>query len=87
MFHFYLSARPIPRKPVIDVVKRVGRPSSKEFRCSECGLEVQADRNGAVNIKERGLDKLDIEPLSKSGASLAMPETPEPDINLARAKQ
>ncbi|OKY77644.1 MAG: hypothetical protein BTN85_0112 [Candidatus Methanohalarchaeum thermophilum] len=50
-------------------------------------MEIPADCNGAVNIKERGLDKFDIEPLSKPGASLAMPETPEPDINYAEAEE
>lgn len=63
--------------------EKVGRPSSKEFKCSNCGLVMHADRNGAINIKERGLDKLEIEPMSESGASLAMPKTPEPDINYA----
>lgn len=63
---------------------REGRPSTKQFTCNECGLSMHADRNGAINIKQRGLDKLNCKPLSSSGAVLARPTTPEADIQYAR---
>ena len=44
------------------------------FRCPECGLDLNADVNGARNILKRALGKLNNEPLSNAGASLAMPE-------------
>ena len=62
---------------------REGRPSTKQFECSKCGLSMHADRNGAINIKQRGLDKHNMGPLSSPGAVLARPETPETDMNYA----
>lgn len=62
---------------------REGRPNGKQFTCSNCGLSVHADRNGAMNIKKRGQDKLNLEPMSCSGATLAWLETPEVDIKYA----
>jgi putative transposase len=53
------------------------------FECYECGLEDNADKNGALNIAKRGLGK-DISvglrsksdfPLSDSGAAVTPPET------------
>ncbi|MDY6780749.1 MAG: transposase, partial [Halobacteria archaeon] len=44
------------------------------FRCSECGLEDNADKNGAQNIAKRGLGKSIERPLSSLGVSVNTPE-------------
>jgi putative transposase len=44
------------------------------FKCPHCGLNLNADYNGAKNILKRALGKLHAEPLSSAGASLTMPE-------------
>jgi len=44
------------------------------FRCPECGLDLNADVNGARNILKRALGKLSDEPLSGAGVVLAQPE-------------
>jgi len=44
------------------------------FRCPECGLDLNADVNGARNILARALGKLHDEPLFGAGAVLAQPE-------------
>ncbi|OKY77704.1 MAG: IS605 OrfB-like transposable element containing RNAse H-like and Zn finger domain [Candidatus Methanohalarchaeum thermophilum] len=67
--------------------ERVGRPSNKGLGCPECGLVMHANHISAINIKKRGLDKLDIDPMSESEASLATPKIPEPIINYAKATQ
>lgn len=46
------------------------------FRCRDCGLEDNADKNGATNIGKRALGKNIQSPLSKAGAELARPITP-----------
>jgi putative transposase len=44
------------------------------FTCPYCGLNLNADYNGARNILKRALDKLHAEPLSSAGAWLTQPE-------------
>lgn len=51
------------------------RPSQGLFRCPSCGLEDNADKNGALNIAKRALGKFE-RPLSSAGAVLAQPITP-----------
>jgi putative transposase len=46
------------------------RPYQGLFLCHSCGLQYNADLNGAHNILERALDYI-----SSAGASLAMPIT------------
>jgi len=46
------------------------------FKCKDCGLEDNADKNGALNIGKRALGKDIQSPLSKAGAVLAQPITP-----------
>jgi putative transposase len=51
------------------------RPSQGLFKCPSCGLEDNADKNGALNIAKRALGKFE-RPLSSAGAVLAQPITP-----------
>ncbi|OKY79043.1 MAG: IS605 OrfB-like transposable element containing RNAse H-like and Zn finger domain [Candidatus Methanohalarchaeum thermophilum] len=53
--------------------KRVGQG---KFVCRDCGLEDNADKNGASNIAKRALGKSIRRPLSEAGALLAVPRTP-----------
>jgi putative transposase len=50
------------------------RETQGRFECPECGLDDNADKNGALNIGKRALDKFS-KPLSEAGAVLAQPET------------
>ena len=52
------------------------RSSRAAFRCTnaKCGLDDNADKNGALNIGKRALGKFS-KPLSEAGAVLARPET------------
>lgn len=52
------------------------RKGQGKFVCEDCGLEDNADKNGALNIGKRALGKSINRPLSKAGALLAVPETP-----------
>ncbi|OKY77779.1 MAG: IS605 OrfB-like transposable element containing RNAse H-like and Zn finger domain [Candidatus Methanohalarchaeum thermophilum] len=53
--------------------RRIGQG---KFVCKECGLEDNADKNGALNIGKRALGKSINRPLSEAGALLAVPRTP-----------
>ncbi|MEA1904561.1 MAG: transposase [Candidatus Hadarchaeota archaeon] len=44
------------------------------FKCSNCGLEIDADVNGARNVASRALGKSEIRPLVGAGAPVAVPE-------------
>jgi putative transposase len=50
------------------------RETQGRFRCPHCGLDDNADKNGALNIGKRALGKFQ-RPLSEAGAVLARPET------------
>ena len=50
------------------------RESQGRFECPVCGLDDNADKNGALNIGKRALGKFE-KPLSEAGAVLARPET------------
>jgi putative transposase len=50
------------------------RETQGRFECPECGLDDNADKNGALNIGKRALGKFS-KPLSQAGAGLAQPET------------
>jgi putative transposase len=50
------------------------RETQGQFECPECGLDDNADKNGALNIGKRALGKFS-KPLSEAGAVLAQPET------------
>jgi putative transposase len=50
------------------------REAQGRFECPECGLDDNADKNGALNIGKRALGKFS-KPLSEAGAVLARPET------------
>lgn len=56
--------------------QKTSRKGQGLFRCKECGLEDNADKNGALNIGKRALGKSLGTPLSKAGAVLAQPITP-----------
>ncbi|KXA99252.1 hypothetical protein AKJ42_03485 [candidate division MSBL1 archaeon SCGC-AAA261C02] len=45
------------------------------FKCSNCGLEIDADVNGARNIASRALGKPEIRPLVRAGAPVTVPRT------------
>ena len=50
------------------------RETQGRFECPKCGLDDNADKNGALNIGKRALGKFS-KPLSEAGAVLAQPET------------
>ncbi len=50
------------------------RATQGRFECPECGLDDNADKNGALNIGKRALGKFS-KPLSEAGAVLAQSET------------
>lgn len=50
------------------------RETQGRFRCPHCGLDDNADKNGALNIGKRALGKFQ-RPLSEVGAALARPGT------------
>ncbi|OKY78649.1 MAG: IS605 OrfB-like transposable element containing RNAse H-like and Zn finger domain [Candidatus Methanohalarchaeum thermophilum] len=75
---FVLVDKACTTQPCSRCNERVGRLNNKEFEYPNCGLKIHADRNGAINIKERGLDKLDLEPLPMLWASLTTPKTLNP---------
>jgi putative transposase len=50
------------------------RNTQGQFRCPHCGLDDNADKNGATNIGKRVLGKFS-KPLSDTGAVLTRPET------------
>ncbi len=52
------------------------RTDQGKFVCKDCGLEDNADKNGALNIAKRALGKSISRPLSEAGALLAVPGTP-----------
>lgn len=54
--------------------QRGDRNTQGRFRCPHCGLDDNADKNGATNIGKRVLGKFS-KPLSDTGAVLAQPET------------
>jgi putative transposase len=59
------------------ICSRCGRKGSRVrglFKCPHCGLNLNADYNGARNILKRALGKLREEPLSSAGAGLTPPE-------------
>lgn len=58
--------------------KEGNRHSQGLFECPSCGLEDNADKNGALNIAKRALGKFE-RPLSSAGAVLAQPVTPAPE--------
>lgn len=49
---------------------KANRKSQSLFKCKKCGYQVNADFNGAKNIKKRFLEYI-----SKNGASVTMPVT------------
>jgi putative transposase len=50
------------------------RETQGRFECPECGLDDNADKNGALNIGKRAVGTFE-RPLSEAGAVLARPET------------
>jgi len=50
------------------------RETQGRFECPECGLDDNADKNGALNIGKRALGNFS-KPLSEAGAVLAQPKT------------
>jgi len=50
--------------------KNTTRQGQGRFLCDECGLDDNADKNGAANIAKRGLGKSIERPLSSLGASV-----------------
>ena len=50
------------------------RETQGRFECPKCGLDDNADKNGALNIGKRALGKFS-KPLSEAGTVLAQPET------------
>jgi putative transposase len=55
--------------------EETGRVGQGLFECENCGLEDNADKNGALNIVKRGLGKAVESPLSDSGVVVRQPET------------
>jgi len=53
----------------------LGDRNKGAFKCSDCGLEIDADVNGAKNIASRALGKSEIRPLVDAGAKVAQPRT------------
>ncbi|KXB05068.1 hypothetical protein AKJ48_00375 [candidate division MSBL1 archaeon SCGC-AAA261O19] len=54
---------------------RLGNRRKGLFKCSNCGLEIDADVNGARNIASRALGKSEIRPLVRVGAPVTVPRT------------
>jgi len=55
--------------------QRTSREVQGCVECHECGLEDNADKNGASNIGQRAVGKDIQSPLSTAGAAVAQPET------------
>jgi len=53
----------------------IGDRNRGEFECGNCGLEIDADVNGARNIASRALGKSEIRPLVSAGADVTQPGT------------
>ncbi len=53
----------------------MGNRRGGEFVCPDCGLEIDADVNGARNIAGRALGKSEIRPLVNAGAPVTVPRT------------
>ncbi|MDR0355114.1 MAG: transposase [Deltaproteobacteria bacterium] len=49
--------RTIRNRQILLYLKK-NRKSQSEFKCLECGLEINADLNGAINMLDRGLKQL-----------------------------
>jgi len=55
--------------------KNTSREVQGRLECADCGLEDNADKNGASNIGKRAVGKDIQSPLSSVGAVVAQPET------------
>ncbi len=62
---------------------RDGERRSGLFKCSNCGLEIHSDKNGAHNIGKRALGKF-ARPLFKAGGFVASPEAGSDDLAALR---
>jgi len=55
--------------------QNTSREVQGRFACGDCGLEDNADKNGASNIAKRAVGKNIQSPLSTVGGAVARPET------------
>jgi hypothetical protein len=55
--------------------KNTSREVQRQLECDDCGLDDNADKNGASNIGKRAVSKDIQSPLSTVGAVVAQPET------------